>query len=298
MINSESDPLLSKAGINVEEDLLMGQAPMAMPFEIDLSQLTNTLRDEIKQATEPQQLQINELKLLVKMLVDRPNANIMALPHQQSLTNNEPELGPNVINLTPPEEVNDTISLAGSNRWFGSVLGDKSHISSEASKSNQQSSNPHEDCRDGNGSEKSVKFSSKSPNVDELEEPSQMYWNEATDDYVTTNQATGPEITSSIAGAAKIFWSRPLKQESLKKKLDLAAIPSSCEFLVSKKVNPEIWSKMGTFNRSTDFKLQHAQSIHAAATTKMLRAASTLTGLFKEKMPREIKEALTGSKIQ
>ena len=48
---------------------------------------------------------------------------------------------------------------------------------------------------------------------------------------------------------------------------------------------------MGTFNRSTDFKLQHAQSIHAAATTKMLRAASTR--LFKEKMPREIKEALT-----
>ena len=80
--------------------------------------------------------------------------------------------------------------------------------------------------------------------------------------------------------------------------MDLAAIPSSCEFLVSKKVNPEIWSKMGTFNRSTDFKLQHAQSIHAAATTKMLRAASILTGLFKEKMPREIKEALTGSKIQ
>ena len=147
-------------------------------------------------------LQINELKLLVKRLVDRPNANIMALPHQQSLTNNEPELGPNVINLTPPEEVDDTISLAGSNRWFGSVLGDKSHISSEASKSNQQSRNPHEDCRDDNGSEKSGKFSSKSPNVDELEEPSQMYWNEATDDYVIINQATGPEITSSIAGAA------------------------------------------------------------------------------------------------
>ena len=37
MINSESDPLLSKAGINVEEDLLMGQAPMAMPFEIDFT---------------------------------------------------------------------------------------------------------------------------------------------------------------------------------------------------------------------------------------------------------------------
>ena len=48
--------------------------------------------------------------------------------------------------------------------------------------------------------------------------------------------------------------------------------------------------KIGTFNRSTDFKLQNAQTIHAAATTKMLRAASTLTGLFKEK---EIKKALT-----
>ena len=109
------------------------------------------------------------------------------------------------------------------------------------------------------------------------------YWNEATDDYVTANQATGPEITSSIAGEAKIFWSRPLKQESLKKKLDLAAIPSNCEFLISKKVNPEIWSKIGTFNRSTDFKFQHAQSIHAAATIKMLRAASTLNRTFQRK---------------
>ena len=48
--------------------------------------------------------------------------------------------------------------------------------------------------------------------------------------------------------------------------------------------------KIETLNRSTDFKLQNAQTIHAAATTKMLRAASTLTGLFKEK---EIKKALT-----
>lgn len=88
----DSDPLLSKARINEEEDLLIkGQAPMAMPFGINLSQLTNTLREEIKQATEPQQLQIIELKQLVKMLVDQPNANIMVLPHQQSLTNNELE---------------------------------------------------------------------------------------------------------------------------------------------------------------------------------------------------------------
>ena len=87
----DSDPLLSKARINEEEDLLIkGHAPMAMP----LSQLTNTLREEIKQATEPQQLQIIELKQLVKMLVDQPNANIMVLPHQQSLTNNELESGP------------------------------------------------------------------------------------------------------------------------------------------------------------------------------------------------------------
>ena len=64
---------------------------------------------------------------------------------------------------------------------------------------------------------------------------------ECTDDFVTTKQATGPEIKSSIAG--KIFWNSPLKQESFKKKLDLAAIPSNCEFLIPKKVNGEIWSK-------------------------------------------------------
>ena len=46
---------------------------------------------------------------------------------------------------------------------------------------------------------------------------------------------------------------------------------------------------MGAFNRSTDFKLQNAQTIHAAATTKMLGTASTLTGLFKENFAKRNK---------
>ena len=65
----------------------------------------------------------------------------------------------------------------------------------------------------------SGKFSSKSPNVDELEEPSQMYWNEATDDYVIINQATGPEITSSIAGAGPDILESSLKAGKFKKEI-------------------------------------------------------------------------------
>jgi len=63
-----------------------------------------------------------------------------------------------------------------------------------------------------------------------------------------------------------------------------------------KKVNTEIWSKMGSFNRTNDFKLQEAQLTHSAATTMMLRAASSLTEMFKDNMPKQVKDALTDLK--
>jgi len=88
-----------------------------------------------------------------------------------------------------------------------------------------------------------------------------------------------------------------LKQDVFKKKIEDAAIPLNCDYLIPKNVNTEIWAKMGTFNRTTDFKLQEeARLTHSAATTKMLKAASVLTGLFKDDMPKEVREALTNLK--
>jgi len=187
------------------------------------------------------------------------------------------------------------VSLQGSNIWFRSIV-DQSNVSANAQQSAVVS--PGRAATSSSQSAMGDGQTNDSPNKErkEVNEPSQSYWHDAIAEYDTTSQASGPEVLSSISSAAKIFWHRSLKQEILKKKLEEAAIPSNCDFLLPKKVNTEIWSKMGSFNRTNDFKLQEAQLTHSAATTMMLRAASSLTEMFKDNMPKQVKDALTDLK--
>ena len=190
-----------------------------------------------------------------------------------------------VKNLTQTASIqskDDTISLAGSNIWFQSIQ--------------SQDTPPSRTTGSSVMEEKGSSVQKDRTDEGDVSEPSQKYWEEATAEYESINQASGPEVSSSIASAAKIFWHRPLKHEALQKKIEESEIPSNCGYLIPKRVNPEIWTKMGVFNRSTDSKLQEAQRSHSAGTTKMLRAASSLTGMFKENMPKEVREALTDLK--
>ena len=165
----------------------------------------------------------------------------------------------------------DGMSLQASNLWFG----DK-HQST--------------DVDDEEGDKKSLS------NSGETLQQEQSYWQDSLNEYENDSKATGKEISSSIASAAKIYWHKPLKEEVFKKKMEEAKIPSNCPFLIPKRTNTEIWTTLSSYTRSTDVKIQEILVQHSAAVAMILRAASELTELnIKEnKKPMlALKEALS-----
>jgi len=109
----------------------------------------------------------------------------------------------------------DNVSLNGSNIWFRSV----------------------------NSKEK------LDEKKDSVTEPVQEYFQQSITDHEDDNKANGPEISSSVACAAKVFWQKQMKEDVLKKKMEQASIPSNCTFLIPKKVNVEIWKLLSSYNR-------------------------------------------------
>lgn len=175
---------------------------------------------------------------------------------------------PEIVNLNASEEASqlalpngDNVSISGSNRWFGSIDGRRPSSSEGGSFSQEGTSTP----RNGASSEKE-----DVPVV----KGSQEFWQQAaTKGYEDKSKACGQEISSSLACAAKVFWQKPMVTETLKEKIENAALPANCSFLVPKRTDAEIWSNLPSFTRSADVKLQEIQKTHAAATTMVLRAA-------------------------
>ena len=95
--------------------------------------------------------------------------------------------------------------------------------------------------------------------------------------------ATGKEVSSSVAGATKVFWQKPLLEDILKEKISNAVTPANCNYLIPKRVNTEVWSTMPSYARTADSTMQEIQRVHAAAVTMVLRAASDLTEASKAK---------------
>ena len=115
-------------------------------------------------------------------------------------------------------------------------------------------------------------------------EESQEFWHlAATQGYEDRSKASGQEVSSSLASAARVFWQKPIVPEVLRDKMDKAALPANCSFLVPKRTNSEIWTNLPSYVRSNDVKLQEIQKTHAAAATMILRAASDVTEASKQK---------------
>ena len=175
------------------------------PLQIDCTGIVESLRGEFGKIVEEQQTQINELvasvHLLVNKLVDKPADNVRpnaqeVPPEQLSAEEitNKTTAGSNVNELTPPASIladDDKISLAGSNVWFQSVK------SMNGCSSSRHPPPSYSHASGGTASLSGEKSVSKEN--DGITEPSQKLWQEATVLYESTNQASGPEISSSIA---------------------------------------------------------------------------------------------------
>ena len=111
----------------------------------------------------------------------------------------------------------------------------------------------------------------------------QVYWASQVEDY-NDEQKFGPEVSSTIAGATKVFWQKELSEERFKKTLEAAKIPSNCSFLATKQVNKEIWTSTSPDIRSRDYTLQEVQKTHGAMSATILQAVDELNS-FKAQTP-------------
>ena len=106
----------------------------------------------------------------------------------------------------------------------------------------------------------------------------QIYWENQLEDY-QEKQDFGPEISSTIAGPAKVFWQKNTSEERPTKTLESSKVPNNCKFLAVKKVNKEIWTCTSPDIRTRDFSLQKMQETHAFMTSTVMRAVYELGAL-------------------
>ena len=122
-------------------------------------------------------------------------------------TQPEYENSSNVHMRTQPR-TDDEVSLITSNLWFGNNANDP----------------PDHHRVNDNG-----KNANPEDNQPALLNEQQEYWQQNINEY-EEDTSYGPEISSCIAGASKIFRMKPMKDDNLKLKLEKAKISSICTF--------------------------------------------------------------------
>ena len=102
----------------------------------------------------------------------------------------------------------DEVSKNASNFWFGNNIYDP---------------------QDHQGSMMNSKNANIEDNQQVLPNEEQVDWQQSINEY-EEDTSYGPEMSSSIAGASKICWMKPMKDNNLKLNLEDAKIASNCIF--------------------------------------------------------------------
>ena len=189
---------------------------------------------------------------------------------------------------TPPRN-EDSLSLNASDIWFRN------------SQRSSRSSSPKHVGNDGEN-DPTLELPQYQDKEQELWQQGATEDNDDGDDGSTIKY--GAEVSSSIVGATKIYWEKPLKAESslvpsssLKAESSLvesSLVPSNCNFLVPKRTNVEIWTIIAGTLRNNDDKLRKIQEKSAASTRQISKAASELTRLYANEQTSEaVKGPLT-----
>ena len=203
-----------------------------------------------------------------------PETNLNA-SNEARLANQQNDFRVVVQGPIPPRN-EDSLSLNASNIWF---------------RNSQRSSRSSSPKHVGNDGENDPTLE-----LPQYQDKEQELWQQgATEDYDDGSTIKyGAEVSSSIAGATKIYWEKPLKADVLTEKLESSLVPSNCNFLVPKRTNVEIWTIIAGALRTNDDKLRKIQEKSAASTTQILKAASELTRLYANEQTSEaVKGPLT-----
>ena len=263
---------------------------MAKNNDAAFQKLTNTLSEHLSKLTgslEPLVAALssnhNNGRNAGKLPADHNDQNTGKLPVGQADT-------PTRRSATPRSRLQDSEVLS---LRAGSVVSHKSKRCRSASSKGDESSiacgnsskqstshranltakkQPSRTSHRSSSSTMSSKSAAKSLDAD------QSYWESQVTEY-EENLVFGPEISSSLAGASKIFWTKSLSDEKTKKVMESSKIPNNCQFMAVKLVNKEIWTVTASDIRTKDWALQKIQSTHNNMTSNVLQASSELDNI-------------------
>ena len=109
-------------------------------------------------------------------------------------------------------------------------------------------------------------------------DPEQAYWEELTKLF-QSKEEFGPEVSSHIACAAKIFWTSSLSDQDIQDRISNAKPPSNCRFLKVKQCNKPIFVHAAPNVRTNDCLYQDTQQAHCALTSLILKATGEIRQL-------------------
>ena len=104
-------------------------------------------------------------------------------------------------------------------------------------------------------------------------------WEEVEQEYAT-EAATGPPIgIESVVGKAQLMFSKSMHPEFMKLKLENTKVPENCPFMLTKRINPEIWALASTEAHNIDIKAQKVTTRIARVQSRVLQATEDLIKL-------------------
>ena len=92
----------------------------------------------------------------------------------------------------------------------------------------------------------------------------------------------GPERSSSLVIAARIFWKKALKHKILEEKMRNGKTSSNCFFLTLKWSNKETFIGLSSFCRAIDNKIQEMQKISGSLCNSAYEGSITNLGHDKQ----------------
>lgn len=91
-----------------------------------------------------------------------------------------------------------------------------------------------------------------------------------------TTDKTGPDVHKNLANIVNKRFSAKLEDSKLKEKLELYSRPGNCDKLKAPEVNPEVWGKLKTSQKSCDLRMVNVQKTIIKATVAMTEVANEL----------------------
>ena len=153
--------------------------------------------------------------------------------------------------------------------------------SRSGSKSRLRSKSKSRSASSSHGSKRSKHDEPPSPAEVRPLDGDQEFWSKQVENY-QVDQKIGPEVSSALAGACKIFWAKEINADQLKELGESSKVPGNCSFLKVQSCNKEIFSSTSGDIRNKDFSLQTVLGTHSAMASSMIQAADLLYKLKEE----------------